>query len=57
MQKRVEVGEISPGKVREIVNLTVRMKKSGQPTFLDEHKESLVIASANIEGDHGLPFD
>ena len=50
LQNRVAVGEISPGKVREIVNLKVRMKKNGRPN------ESLVITSANIEGGHGLPF-
>ena len=33
------------------------MNKSGQPTYLNEDKESLVIATANIEGSHGLPFD
>ena len=37
LQKRVEVGGgISLGKVREIVKLTVRMKKAGQQTYLNE---------------------
>ena len=33
------------------------MKKNGRPTYLNEDGESLVIASAEIEGGHGLPFD
>ena len=56
IQKRVEVGEISPGKVREIVKLKVQMKENCRPTYLNEDGESLVIASAEIEGGHGLPF-
>ena len=57
MQKRVEIGEISPGKVREIVKLTVQIKKPGQPTYLNEYKVSLVFAPADIEGSHCLPFE
>ena len=57
LQKRVEIGEISPGKVREIVNLTVQMKKPCQPPYLNEDEESLLIAPAGIEGGHGLPLD
>ena len=33
------------------------MNKSGQQTYLDEDEESLVVASTNIEGDHGLTLD
>ena len=55
LQKIVEVGEISPGKTREIVNLKLQMKKNGRPTYLNENM-SLVIASAKIEDGHGLPF-
>ena len=57
LQKRVEVGGISLDKVIEIAKLTVRMNKTGQQTYLNEDKESLVIASDDIEGGHGLPFD
>ena len=42
--------------MRETVKLTVQMKKNARPTYLDEDKESLVIASAEIEGGHGLTF-
>ena len=57
LQNRVEVGETSLGKVREIVKLKVQMKKNGQPTYLNEDEESLVIVPVGIEGGHGLPFD
>ena len=57
LQKRVEVGGISKGKVREIVKLIVQMKKAGQQTYLDEYDESLLVASYNIEGGHGLHLD
>ena len=56
-QKIVEVGGISPGKVREIVKLTVPTKKAGRRTYPNEGEESLVIVSADIEGGHGLPLD
>ena len=56
LQKRVEVGGISRGNVRGIGNITVQIKKSGQQTYLNEDKESLVVASANIEGIHGPPL-
>ena len=48
LQKRVEVGGISWGKVIEIVKLTVQIKKTGRRTYLNEDEESLVVASANI---------
>ena len=56
-QKRVEVGAISLGKVISVVKLIVLMKKEGQQTYLNEDEDSLVIASANIEGGHGLTLD
>ena len=52
LQKRVEKGEISRGKVIEILGLTVKMNKSGIPTYLNEHKDLLVVTSADIEGVH-----
>ena len=57
LQKRVEIGGISPDKVIEIVKLTVQMIKSGQRNYLNEEEESLVISSSDIEGGHGLFFD
>ena len=33
------------------------MNKSGPQTYLNEDKESLLVASSDIEGGHGLPFD
>ena len=41
----------------EIVGLSPPMNKSGRLTYLSQGKELLIFASANIEGDHGLPFD
>ena len=32
------------------------MKKSGQQTYLNEDKESLVVSLAKIEGGRGLPL-
>ena len=57
LQKRVEIGGISPGKVKEIVKLTVQMKKVVRKNYLNEYKESLVIVSADIEDGHDIPFD
>ena len=37
--------------------MTVGTKKSGQQNYLNEDEESLVIASDDIEGGNGLPFD
>ena len=33
------------------------MKENGLPTYLNEDKESLLIASGDVEGVHGLPFE
>ena len=33
------------------------MNKSGQVTYRNEDKDSLVVASDDIEGGNGLPFD
>ena len=33
------------------------MKKSGRPTYLNEDEESLLVASADIEGGNFLPLD
>ena len=32
------------------------MKKPGKKTYMNEDKDSLVIASANIKSGHGLPL-
>ena len=41
----------------EILNLTLQIKKSGLQTYMNEDEESLVVASAEIEGGDGLPLD
>ena len=56
LQNIFEVGEILWVKVREIVNLTVQINKSGGRTYLNEDEESLVVASAKIEGGNGIPL-
>ena len=33
------------------------MKKPGHPTYLNEDEESFEVASADIEGCHGLALD
>ena len=57
LQKIFTAGIISQGKVREVVGLTLHMKKAGLRTYLHENKESLIVLSAKIEGDHGLTLD
>ena len=32
------------------------MNKAGHPTYLNEDEESFLVASSDIEGDHGLPL-
>ena len=48
---------MSRSKVRQIVVLTVKMNKSGPQTYPNEDKESLVVASAKIEGGRGLSLE
>ena len=43
--------------MREIVKLTVQIKKAGQQAYLNEDEELLVVASDKIEGGHGLPLE
>ena len=57
LPKKVEVEEILWGKVREFFWLILHMNKSGRPNYLNEEKDLLVVESADIEGDHGLPLD
>ena len=37
--------------------MSVQKIKIGRPNHLDSDKEALVIASAEIEGAHGMPID
>ena len=37
--------------------MTVQINKAGRPTYLNENEGSLLVASAKIEGGHGLPLD
>ena len=44
-------------KVLEIIKMSVQRVKVGIPTYLNSDEEVLVVASAEIEGAHGLPID
>ena len=44
-------------KVLETIKMTVHKIKVGRPTYLNSDEEALVVASAEIEGAHGLPID
>ena len=41
----------------DIVKFTVQTKKAGRQNYLNEDEESLLVASAKIEGNRGLPLD
>ena len=44
-------------KVLEMIKQSVQRNKIGRPTYLNSDEEALVVASAEIEGAHGLPID
>ena len=44
-------------KVLETIKMNANKIKMGRPTYLNSNEEALVVASAEIEGDHGLPID
>ena len=44
-------------KVLETIKMNVQIIKVGRPTYLNSDEEALVVASAKIEGAHGLPID
>ena len=41
-------GPYREGRVREIINLTIQIKKSGRKTYLNEDEELFVVVSDNI---------
>ena len=49
--------EVSKSKPLEIIKMSVQKVKVGRSTYLNSDEEALVVASAEIEGDHGLPID
>ena len=49
--------EVLRSKVLETIKIYVHRIKVGKPTYLNSDEEALVVASAEIEGDHGLPID
>ena len=44
-------------KVLETIKMSVHKIKKGRPTYLNPDEEKLVVASAEMEGAHGLPID
>ena len=54
LEKKVEVGEISSGNVREVVGLLEIIIKIFHPTYLINDEESLIVTTAKIEDSHGL---
>ena len=50
-------GEVTRSKVLEIIKMSVQKYKTGRPTYLNSDEESLVVASAEIEVDHGFHID
>ena len=50
-------GEVLISRVLEIIKMYVQKIKVGRPTYLNSDEEALVVASAEIEGAHGLPID
>ena len=50
-------GEVLRSKVLETIKMYVHIIKVGRPTYLNSDEEALVVVSAEIEGDHGLPID
>ena len=43
--------------MRDNLKLTGKINKSGQQTYPNKDKESLVLSSSDIEGGHFLPLD
>ena len=50
-------GEVSRSKVLDIIKISVKNFKIGRRTYPNTYEEALVVASAEIEGVHGLPID
>ena len=57
VHKMLKKGEVFKSKVLEIINMSVQKIKVGRPTYLNSDEEALVVASAEIEGAHGLTID
>ena len=49
-------GEVLRSKVLEMIKQSVQRNKIGRPTYLNSDEYVLVVASAEIEGAHGLPI-
>ena len=49
-------GDVSRSKLVEIIKMSVKTIKVGRQPSLNSYEEELVVASAEIECDHGLPI-
>ena len=57
VHEKLKKGEVLRSTVLETIKMSVHRIKGGRPTYLNSDGEALVVASAEIEGAHGLPID
>ena len=53
----MKIVEVSISKLREVIQISVNLNKLVRPTYLIPDEEALVVAAADIEGDHGSPVE
>ena len=57
VHEKLKKGEVLKSTVLATIKMSVHKTKKGRPTYLNSDEEALVVASAEIEGAHGLPID
>ena len=57
VHQMLKKGEVLISKLLEMIKQSVQRNKIGRPNYLNSYEEALVVASAEIEGAHGLPID
>ena len=57
LKNRVDSREVSRGRVRKVVGLTVAKTKTGWKNYFSHNEESFIAAAAEIECGHVLPLD
>ena len=57
VHQKLKKGEVLRPKVLETIKMTFHKIKIGRPTYLNPYEEALVVASSEMEGDHGLSVD
>ena len=53
----MNTGDVSRSKIREVLQLSIKMSKVGRPTYFIPNEEEFVVSAADIEGAHGFPMD